>query len=140
MSGFTDVWASIGHRLASPDNGRLARHAVTWEDRVAPGPSEVQNPEFVIDRDGRTLMILVDDGKRLATLLELRPADADANSAALKIRKAMQTGGTTEVELSIGEDEAVISALEELQRSGNFSERLSNLLLALKKKIAGESV
>jgi hypothetical protein len=140
MSGFTDVWASIGHRLASPDNGRLARHAVTWEDRVVPGAFEVQNPEFVIDRDGRTLMILVDDGKRLATLLELRPADADANSAALKIRKAMQTGGTTEVELSIGEDEAVISALEELQRSGNFSERLSNLLLALKKKIAGESV
>jgi hypothetical protein len=87
MSGFTDVWASIGHRLASPDNGRLARHAVTWEDRVVPGAFEVQNPEFVIDRDGRTLMILVDDGKRLATLLELRPADADANSAALKIGK-----------------------------------------------------
>ena len=103
-------------------------------------PFEVQHPEFVVDRDGRTLMILVDDGKRLAALLELRPADADANSAASKIRTAMKTDGTTEVKLGIGEDQAVISALEELQQSVTFSERLSNLLLALKKKIEREKV
>jgi len=100
-------------------------------------PEQVQNPEFWIDPAGAPITVSARDGKRLATVLEDH-AKSDAGSAAVKIRNAMQLGDTSNVELAIGEDKAVLLALEELQQSGDFLPALQRLLRDLKKKLDEE--
>jgi hypothetical protein len=107
--------------------------------RISLELEQVQNPSFWLERPRLSITVPVRDAKRLATVLE-QHTDSDAESAAAKIRNAMQLGDTTTVELDIGEDTAVIGALEELQRSGDFGEALSRLLRELKKKLEQESV
>ena len=79
------------------------------------------------------------DGKRLATALE-HYASPEANRAAVKIKNAMHLGDTSTVELAIGEDNAVLQALEELQQSADFLPALQRLLRDLKKKLDRENV
>ena len=63
---------------------------------------------------------------------------SDATTAAAKIRAAMQLDTAVSVELGIGEDIAVISALEELEQTGDFLAALQRLLRDLKKKLDRE--
>ena len=102
---------------------------------------EVQNPGFWIDREfgNAPLTLSAVDGKRLAEVLERHAGDGIG--AALKIRTAMELGGSAQVEeFAIGEDTAVISALEEMEQSGDFRDPLPRLLRELRKKIERESV
>ena len=102
---------------------------------------EVQNPGFWIDKEfgNAPLTLSAVDGKRLAELLERHAAEGIG--AALKIRAAMELGGSAQVEeFAIGEDTAVISALEEMEQSGDFRDPLPRLLRELRKKIERESV
>ena len=100
-------------------------------------PEELQNPEFWIDPAGAPITVSARDGKRLAAAL-VHHASPEANSAAVKITNAMHLGGTSTVELAIGEDKAVLQALEELQQSGDFLPALQRLLRDLKKKLDEE--
>jgi SepF-like predicted cell division protein (DUF552 family) len=100
---------------------------------------QVQSPHFRFERPRVSITISARDAKRLATVLEAQ-SSPDARSAAVKIRSAMQLGDATRVELAIGEDTAVILALEELQHSGDFGGALSRLLRELKTKTEGENV
>jgi hypothetical protein len=53
----------------------------------------------------------------------------------------MELGGSAQVEeFAIGEDVAVINALEELQQTGDFRDPLPRLLCELKKKLDRENV
>ena len=101
---------------------------------------EVQHPGFWIDKEfgNAPLTISSDDGKRLAEVLERH--GGDGATSAQKIRAAMQLGSSAQVEeLAIGEDTAVISALEELEQSGDFRGQLPRLLRELKTKIEREN-
>jgi hypothetical protein len=102
---------------------------------------EVQNPGFWIDKEfgNAPLTLSAVDGKRLAEVLERHAGDGIG--AALKIRTAMELGGSAQVEeFAIGEDVAVINALEELQQTGDFRDPLPRLLCELKKKLDRENV
>lgn len=102
---------------------------------------EVQNPGFWIDKEfgNAPLTLSAVDGKRLAEVLERHAGEGIG--AALKIRAAMELGGSAQVEeFAIGEDTAVISALEEMEQSGDFRDPLPRLLRELRKKIERESV
>jgi hypothetical protein len=50
----------------------------------------------------------------------------------------MHLGDTSTVELAIGEDNAVLQSLEQLQQSGDFLPALRRLLRDLKKKLDEE--
>jgi len=92
-----------------------------------------QQVEFDI---GRPTSILPSDAGRLATVL--RRLSDEAKSAATKLENAAEVGNSTAVKLSVGEDTAVLAALVELERSGDFTGALPRLRADLTAKLARE--
>ncbi|MGH2702857.1 MAG: hypothetical protein ACRDJ2_13940 [Actinomycetota bacterium] len=78
------------------------------------------------------------DGERLVAALR-EAGGADAEAASVKIESAMELGGSTQIDLKIGEDEAVLRALEDLRETGDFLKALGRLEWALRAKIERES-
>jgi hypothetical protein len=95
-----------------------------------------QVPTFHVD--GEIISPSARDGERLAAVLR-EAGGRDAESAATKLEQAMALGSSTRVELKIGEDEAVLRALERLRESGDFLRALARLERALRTKIDRES-
>jgi hypothetical protein len=85
---------------------------------------------------GEAVTISARDAERLVN--EIRAAD-QAESAATKIEQASQLGESAHVDLAIGEDEAVLAALDRLEQTGDFLTALQRLQRDLRAKIDAES-
>lgn len=84
---------------------------------------------------GAAITISARDADRL--IKEIRAADL-AERAAAKIEEATQLGGSAHVDLAIGEDEAVLAALDRLEQTGDFLSALQRLQRDLRTKIDAE--
>ena len=74
------------------------------------------------------------DAERLVAALR----SASHETTAAKIEEAMELHSSTQVELKIGEDEAVLRALEDLKATGDYLSPLARLERALRAKIDRE--
>ena len=93
------------------------------------GPQVV---EFKVDGD--TISVSPHDAERIIRALRAR------GQACLDITKRIEEAtqlqaDTTRVELRIGEDECVLSALDELRPTGNYLQALERLEHAFRKRI-----
>jgi hypothetical protein len=91
--------------------------------------------EFEIE--GQPTSVSGRDADRLARRLRAA-GSADCVSAAEKIERATRLDEDTRVKLSIGEDECVLKALEELRETGDFLNPLARLERAIQSKIDRE--
>ena len=95
-----------------------------------------QPPSFEIEQ--QSITISNEDAQRLIAVLRESP-EGIAASAADKIDAATELVNSTEVTLGIGEDEAVLDALAQLQETGSFHTALRRVRDAIIDKIARES-
>jgi hypothetical protein len=95
-----------------------------------------QPPSFEIEE--QSITISNDDAQRLIAVLRESP-EGIAASAADKIDAATELFHSTEVRLGIGEDQAVLDALAQLQATGSFHTALRRVRDAITDKIARES-
>jgi hypothetical protein len=95
-----------------------------------------QVPTFEVDNG--SVSIAPRDATRLVERLNASES-VDAKSAAAKIERATRLYENTTVRLAIGEDTAVLVALDELRVTGDFLTALARLERALSEKIQRES-
>jgi hypothetical protein len=97
--------------------------------------NDVQMVEFSMQPQVPATSVTPRDARRLVE--EVRRQDADA-AVAVRIEAAMQPGSSARVELAIGEDEAVLAALDRLEQTGDFLNALQRLQRDLRAKIDAE--
>jgi hypothetical protein len=98
-------------------------------------PAVPQVPTFRIN--GEFISPSPRDGDRLVAALR-EAGGPDSEAAAAKIEAAMKRGSSTQIDLKIGEDEAVLRALVDLRGTGDFLQALVRLERALRAKIERE--
>ena len=88
--------------------------------------------------EDRSISVSPRDADRLVESLR-QAGSADCASAAEKIKRATGLSEVTRIQLSIGEDECVLEALERLRATRDFFNALGRLERAIQNKIDSES-